>query len=270
MTFDFHTHAFPDRVAPGAIASLAEKGGIPPCSDGTVAGLSAAIREAGIDVAVNLPVLTSPAQFDSVLRFAEGICAGFAERRCGVLSFAGAHPALADTRGCMRRVREAGILGVKIHPEYQDTFIDDDAYYRLLSAAKEEGLITVMHAGVDIAYRDREMRASPARTARLLDRLGGYPRLVLAHLGGEGDLAEVEARLLGREVYLDTAFVLPRVSREVFLRILSRHGAHRLLFASDSPWQSPAACLRALGAMGIPEATERMLLSENPAALLGL
>ena len=41
MVIDFHTHAFPDKLAPRAIASLVEGcGGIyPPCSDGTVSGL---------------------------------------------------------------------------------------------------------------------------------------------------------------------------------------------------------------------------------------
>ena len=270
MTFDFHAHVFPDKVAAGAIASLSAQGGLPALSDGTATGLLSALDEAGVDVGVNLPVLTAPAQFEGVLRFAVGLNARFAEAGRGILSFAGAHPALPDVAGAMRRVREAGIAGIKIHPEYQDTFIDDDAYYRLLSAAKAEGLITVMHAGVDVAFRHREMRASPYRIARLLDRLGGYPRLVLAHLGGYEEPGEVESHLLGRDVYLDTAFLLPSVSREGFLHLLARHGEGRVLFASDSPWQSPAACLRALRGMALPASTIARLTEENPTSLLGL
>ena len=270
MIFDFHTHIFPDKIAAGAVASLAAAASIPAYTDGRASGLLASMAEAGVDVSVNLPVLTAPTQFESVLRFASGLCEGFAATGRGILSFAGVHPAMPDVRAAMRRVREAGILGIKIHPEYQDTFIDDDAYYRLLSAAKEEGLIAVMHAGVDEAYRDRECRASAPRIARLLDRLGGYPRLVLAHLGGCEPFAELEEHLLGREVYLDTAFVLPLLSRESFLRVLERHGEGRLLFATDSPWQSQAACLQALRTLALPERVMSALLTKNPKALLGL
>ena len=70
MLIDFHTHIFPDNIAAAAVRGLSETGGIPPHSDGTRAGLLAAMRGAGVTHAVNLPVLTSPAQFDSVLRFA--------------------------------------------------------------------------------------------------------------------------------------------------------------------------------------------------------
>ena len=73
MTVDFHTHVFPDRVARGAIASLASASGGVAYSDGTVAGLRAAISAAGVTVAVNLPVLTSPTQFESVLAYAEAL-----------------------------------------------------------------------------------------------------------------------------------------------------------------------------------------------------
>ena len=57
MIIDFHTHIFPDKIAAGAVSSLAKKGGIPPYSDGTEAGLISALASAGASLAVNLPVL---------------------------------------------------------------------------------------------------------------------------------------------------------------------------------------------------------------------
>ena len=41
MLIDFHTHVFPDALAPRAIASLAAQAGETPSTDGTVAGLCA-------------------------------------------------------------------------------------------------------------------------------------------------------------------------------------------------------------------------------------
>lgn len=268
MIVDFHTHIFPDKVARGAVASLASAANLPAYTDGTAAGLRAALKRAGVTVGVNLPVLTAPRQFEGVLRFATELNAAF--RGEGILSFAGVHPAQENIAAAMRAVREAGIRGVKIHPEYQDTFIDDEASYRLLAAAKSEGLIVVTHAGVDAAYRDRAVRCTPERVARVLDRLGGFPELLLAHLGGAEMYGEVMAHLAGREVYFDTAFVLPDTSREQLLALIGRHGAERILFATDSPWQDIAAEVARMRALALPTEDEARILYKNAAALLGL
>ena len=270
MTVDFHTHIFPVKIAAGAVASLAAACHIPAHSDGTAAGLLAGLERAGVDVAVNLPVLTKPSQFESVLHFSEAGNARFHATGRGILSFGGAHPAIVDQRAAMRAVREAGLLGVKLHPEYQDSFIDSDDCYRLLAAAKEEGLIVVTHAGVDGAYRDRPVRATPERIARVLDRLGGYSRLVLAHLGGNELQEEVLTHLAGRDVYLDTAYVLPATSPAYFRALIDRHGAERILFATDSPWQDIAAERARLATLGLTPAEEEAIACRNACALLGI
>lgn len=268
MVIDFHTHIFPDKVAQGAVTALAAASGSVPYADGTRAGLLAELSGASADIAVNLPVLTRPSQFESILRFATEQNAVFSGR--GILSFAGLHPAQEDIRAAVRAVRRAGIPGVKIHPEYQDTFIDDEAFYRLLSAAKEEDLIVVAHAGVDAAYRDRPARCAPDRVARVLDRLGGYPKLVLAHLGGNEMWDEVLLRLCGREVYFDTSYVMPLVARPTFDAILARHGAGRILFGTDSPWQSIPREVERFFALGLPAEERDAILYQNAKDLLGL
>ena len=73
MIIDFHTHVFPDKIAKRTIELLAEKGGNPPFSDGSINGLLCEMEKAGADISVTLPVMTNPAQFDSVTRFAAEI-----------------------------------------------------------------------------------------------------------------------------------------------------------------------------------------------------
>ena len=66
MKIDFHTHIFPDHIAHRTLEVLSAAGGIPAHTDGTAAGLSASMKEARIDLSVNLPVMTSPLQVHKV------------------------------------------------------------------------------------------------------------------------------------------------------------------------------------------------------------
>jgi hypothetical protein len=54
------------------------------------------------------------------------------------------------------------------------------------------------------------------------------------------------------------------------LRMVRRHGADRILFGSDAPWQKPAAVLAAFLNLPLREAEQRMILWENAARLLQL
>ena len=70
MLIDFHTHVFPDALAPRAIASLSAQANETPSTDGTVAGLCASMKAAGVTHSVTLPVITKVSQFDTVNAFA--------------------------------------------------------------------------------------------------------------------------------------------------------------------------------------------------------
>ena len=182
MIIDFHTHVFPEKIAEATVALLAKKGNIPSFSDGTISGLLSRMKLAGVDVSVNLPVLTKPTQFDSILKFAISLnerffaCQG--DER--IISFAGMHPDMEDFEDKLAEIKKSGIKGIKIHPDYQGTFFDDEKYVRILREAKRLDLITVTHAGFDCAYPGEPIKCTPRRVMNLLDRIGGYDKLVLA------------------------------------------------------------------------------------------
>jgi len=231
------------------------------------------MRDAGISVSVNLPVLTNPSQFESVLKFATEINQRFSESEpveARILSFAGMHPDLDEPEEKLLRIKEAGILGIKIHPDYQGTFFDDEKYVRILAEAKRLGLITVTHAGFDAAYPGEEVKCTPKRVMRLLDKIGGYDRLVLAHMGGRLLFSDVYDILAGESVYFDTAYVLGEISKDEMFKIIEKHGAEKILFATDSPWR-PQSTDRDIVKKYVPEeGAHRRLFSENAKELLGI
>ena len=68
MIIDFHTHAFPDKVADRAVSrlmSLSPADYIPQ-SDGTISGLLGTMDKWNIDISLLQPVVTNPKQFHSV------------------------------------------------------------------------------------------------------------------------------------------------------------------------------------------------------------
>ncbi len=267
MIIDFHTHVFPDKIADGVIARLSERGGIAAHSDGKISGLIRRMDEAGVDISVTLPVVTSPKQFDSITKFAKKINESAGQGR--LISFAGIHPECEDLPGKMRFIKESGFLGVKIHPDYQGTYIDDESYVKIIKAAAELDLIVVTHSGVDVGFPDEPVRCTPERIRRLLLRVR-HPKLVLAHLGANEMTNEVYKQIAGEDLYLDTAYVLRYTSKELFTKIVEKHSPDRILFASDSPWSDVARDVEILRSFGLDGESEKKIFSKNAKRLLGI
>ena len=269
MIIDFHTHIFPEKIAARTIALLSQTGSMTPFSDGTVEGLLDKMEKAGVTLSVTLPVVTNPSQFDSINRFAAEINEQFRDKERKLISFAGIHPDCEDIEAKMAFIKKSGFLGVKIHPDYQGTYIDDEKYVKILECAKEHDLIVVTHAGVDAAYRDVPVKCTPERALRLIRRVP-HSKLVLAHLGANEMSDDVIDILAGEDVYFDTAVVLKRTSKETFKRILDKHGEDKILFASDSPWSSMQEDVEIIKSFSLDKNTENKIFSENAKKLLGI
>ncbi len=266
MYIDFHTHIFPDKIAPATIAHLEQVGGIPARTDGTATGLLRSMDEAGITRSVVLPVVTKPSQFDSINRFAAEINA----QKSGLLSFGGIHPDNDNIEERLDYIVSLGLKGIKLHPDYQGVFIDDERNVRILKEAIKRDLLVVIHAGVDIGLPD-PVHCTPARTAAILDELGqdpARPRIILAHVGGWNLWDEVETHLVGKPVYFDLGFSLGQIDDEQLLRIIRRHGADRVLFASDSPWGEQGADKRYFDALPLTPEEHDMIAWQNAHRLI--
>lgn len=280
MLIDFHTHIFPLKVAERTVNALREKSGNTPYSDGTSEGLLRSMNNAGISLSVNLPVLTKPEQFDSIMRFCTELNQILApdlpitvktlSGKTGIISFLGIHPWENDIEGRMYSIKEAGFLGIKIHPDYQGTFFDDERYIKILSLAKKLGLITVTHAGVDEAFIGEEVKCTPTRVMRALDKIGGYSSLVLAHFGANLMKEEFFSTLAGEDVYIDTAHLLSKTDEGTLLRYIEKHGEDKILFATDSPWSDQSLDAMKIFGYGLPKETLDKITHKNAIQLLSM
>lgn len=241
MIIDFHTHIFPEKIASKTIQKLETIANVKAFTDGREESLLKSMEESGVDVSIVLPVVTAPEQFHTVNQFAAGLNEKYKGRKTRLLSFGGIHPDTPDYKKDLRTIKELGLQGIKLHPDYQNTFFDDIRYMRILDYASQLDLVTVVHAGVDIGFPDN-VRCTIPCICKVLDEVSPK-NLVLAHYGGFGLWEEVEEFVAGRDVYLDTAYTNGFIGDDIFLKILQKHGAGKVLFATDSPWSGQAQSL---------------------------
>ncbi len=264
MLIDFHTHAFPDKIAPRAIEKLAfASGGLTPYTDGTVGGLRASMAASGVDTAVVLSIATNAHQQASVNDFAAAINQG-----ADIVAFGSVFPDAPDALDELERIKALGLKGVKLHPDYQGFNVDDPKMKPLYQKISSLGLITVFHAGLDYGF----CPPYGATPDKLETALGWFESpVVAAHWGGVNCGEAVLARLCGREnLYFDTSFGYSMMPRCIALRILERHTPARMLFGTDTPWHTAAMEWRLLDTLGLTDAERDAIASGNAKQLLGI
>lgn len=277
---DFHTHTFPSAVSEKILAKLSRLSHTKYFTDGSVEGLCASMKEASIDYSVNLPVMTKPEQVEKV----NGALIADKDRlfQKGIITFGGIHPDYMDYKKELIRLRQNGILGIKIHPAYQNTDIDNIKMMRIIDFASEQGLIILTHAGIDVGIYDHNY-ASAKQILKIIDTI--HPKkFVLAHMGNWGCWEDVERDLAGADVYFDTAFALgvvtpdklssnppylsTNLSDEDFVRIVKKHGTEKILFATDSPWEDQKDYVARIKRLPLTKTEQTMIFSKNAEELL--
>ncbi|MDO4312917.1 MAG: TatD family hydrolase [Eubacteriales bacterium] len=260
---DFHTHIFPDRIAKSTRDILKVKCETEPKTDATAEGLRASSREAGIDCSIILPVVTKPKQFDSITRFAMQFRG---EDR--LLSFGGIHPQTEDYKKELKYLKDQGFKGIKLHPDYQQEFIDDIKYKRIISYASELGLIVSTHAGYDPGYKE-VTHCTPQRIINMIEDVRP-DRLILAHMGSFLMWDEVERELIGIPAWFDTGVVFDYIEDEQFMRIARKQGIDRILFATDSPWGDQKSFVEHMNRLPFTEEEKQMIFHSNAEKLLDI
>lgn len=259
--FDAHVHFFPDPIAARAVAALAESGRVRPSYDGTRAGLLRSMAAAGVHGSLNCPVATRPDQVESINAWAA------AQNQWPVLSLGSVHPRTTAPARVLAAIRDQGLAGVKLHPEYQEFEIDDPGLTPVWRACCEQALVAFVHCGADIAYPP-PYRSSPAQIRRVLDRFPDL-RFVAAHFGSWRMWDEVERLLIGLPVYLDLSFTFGLIGDARLLQLVRAHGVERVLFATDAPWRAQDAELAYFRRLPFTESEREQILWQNAADLFG-
>lgn len=259
---DFHVHIYPDSVAAKVAATI----GLPEEAKHperlTAEGITAAAKRAGVTLSVNLPVATKAEHVENTNRYVRSMPEG-------VISFAALHPDTPNKREVLTCLKAEGFKGIKFHPEFQNFALEEERMREAWEAMSDLGLIAVFHAGGDRCFPP-PYHTSP-RT--FVDFAKKYPKLkiVAAHMGGYMMWYETELELAGKaDIYLDTSWMTAMCDAKQLVRTIRKHGADKILFASDSPWREPKDDIAAILALPLEDEEKEMILHKNAERLLEL
>lgn len=266
MIIDSHVHIFPDRIAKRTLEHLsATSFGIPYYTDGTFDGTLRAQADWGISLGIVLPIATKPEQQTSINNFA----AKMQKNTRRMISCGSVHPAADDAVKEVSRIKKLGLYGVKLHPDYQGCFFDDEQYYPLYEKIQDLALPVVLHAGWDAVSPD-VTHAEPKAIAKVAK---AFPELILvaAHMGGLMRYQQVLEHLVGLpNVYFDTAMSSVMLQQEEYLHLIRAHGANGVLFGTDSPWNSFGNEFSHLQSLGLTDEEMDLILFQNACDLFGI
>lgn len=263
MIIDFHTHCFPETIAARALEKLSyTAGGLEYYTSATTDGIRTSMAREGVDRSVILSIATNAHQQESVNNFAAEI-----NNSDDLIAFGSVYPFADNALEELERIKALGLPGIKLHPEYQEFFVDDERLRPLYRKISELGLITVFHAGEDYGY-SAPFHCMPENLRRALSWFDAP--VVAAHWGGMNAGEEVIDKLCGLDLYFDTSFGYAQLPRSTALKIVEKHGADKILFGTDSPWHTKSQEMRLLNTLELNDDEMEKILSGNAKKLLGM
>ena len=264
MLIDFHTHAFPEKIAAKALGQLTERANMIPETDGTVNGLLQKMDLWQVDRAVVCNIATNTKQQTSVNDFAFQTRRDHGDR---LIPLGSVHPDSDNIAGEIERIHAAGLPGIKLHPDYMMRSIEDPAYAPILDTAAQCGMFVIIHAGFDVYSPNRIY----ATAEGILTVTARHPKLKLicAHYGNNCLWDTVEAKLAGKNIWIDTSMgckegLFPSQAK----RILEKHDSDRILFGSDCPWCSVQENVKYIESLGLSAERLDKIFCKNALALL--
>ena len=263
LLIDMHVHVFNEKIAAKALEALSGYSGLTPITDGTATDTLLKLDEWGVDKAAILSIATKPSQQRIINSWAGKLKS---ER---LLPFGSIHPDADDRLDELEYIKSSGLYGIKLHPDYQGFKIDEERVFDIYNTCAELSLPVLLHSGFDY-YSPEEIHCTPSRALNVIKRVKGL-KLILAHLGANRMWQQVYDYLAGvdGEVYFDTSFTI-ECPDELMEKIILKHGADRILFASDCPWASSADIAKKIDRLHLTDDMKEKIFHSNAERLLNL
>ncbi len=155
---DAHTHIFPAKVSRKATDAIGEFYDFHMARNGSVEELLEDMAEGGISLSLVCSSATVPKQTRAINDFISAACKD--EPR--FFGFGTMHPSMPEEeiRAEIVRMKELGLHGVKLHPDFQKFDLDCPEAMTMFSCLEEGGMPVLVHTGDDRYTYSRPKRIS--------------------------------------------------------------------------------------------------------------
>ena len=257
---DAHAHIYPGKIAEKATGSVGEFYHIPMQNVGLPHILAQRGEEAGIDRFLVCSVATKVEQVRSINQFIQEKCQKYPQ----FIGLAAWHQDVADIQREMDDIQRRGLRGIKLHPDFQRFYIDDERMLPVYEEAHRRGLPILFHTG-----DSRTDFSTPRRLMNVLEKIPDFT-CIAAHLGGYSEWEDARRELSGTNVYIDTSSSLFAVTPEQARKSIDHFGVEHTFFGTDFPMWSPKEELERFFALGYGQEDNRKMLYGNFARLFRL
>lgn len=259
---DAHAHIYPDKIAEKATHSISEFYGIAMSKpQGTVQNLLKNGKEAGVSKFVIHSCATTVHQVHSINEF----ILSEMNKHSEFVGFITLHPNMSsdEIESEISWSIDNGFKGIKLHPDFQRFFIDEEVAKKIYDKAQNR-LPILFHTG------DKRFEYSkPARLAKIAQE---YPDLTVigAHFGGYSCWEQIACYKNLGNVYLDTSSSLEFLSKEEAKNIIDFFGAQWFFFGVDFPMWDHTQELNKFLALDLTEEQRQLILAKNIKRLLNI
>lgn len=159
-----------------------------------------------------------------------------------------------------------GFLGVKLHPDFQKFYIDEESAQKFYQVVEKIGksFPILFHTG-----DDRYEYSAPKRLALMAKK---YPNVsfIGAHFGGYRRWREVDVYLGLDNVYFDTCSSLAFISKEEALSLIRKFGVDKFFFGTDFPMWNAKQEISRFNELNLTEEEKEKIFSVNLKKLLNI
>lgn len=251
---DAHNHIWPEKVASKAkdyLESFTKRKLITlPTAD----NLLKVMDEASISKSIVSSVASYPRQVVSINNWL------FSIKQKRLIPFASIHPFLDGFKDELKRIQD-NAYGIKLHPEFQNFYVDDERAFPLYEEIQKLKLTILLHCGAEISSQGK-IRSTPERILKVMET---FPELKIigAHMGGFLMWKEVLEKLAGKNIYLDTSDSIRIMKKELLEQFFEKHGFDKIIYGSDFPIQDPKEEIEFIKTLNISEENKQKILSWN-------
>ncbi len=258
--YDIHTHIFPQKIASHGVENIGRFYGLTMRCDGTGESLGTLLPE-GMRC-----VISSASLKEETMCKGNDFLLEFAKKNPDFIPFSSFFPfcPVLDAAHELERVKKLGTKGIKMHPDFQQYYLDDPHVMEIYRVCAELELPVMFHVG------DRRYDySSPKRMRNVIDKLPEL-KAIAAHMCGYSVWDEAEKYLIGTNVYTETSDSLDNMEPEQLVDMIRRHGVDKVMFGSDYPIISPADEYERTRKIPLTEEEKQKIFTENAEKLFDL